>query len=80
MRKHTYVTNEGVAVTRTHTGRIGSGTYYYDLEAPTQELLDNWKKEFFREYHPAGYCSTVEMLGNDGKTFKAKAERWGSCD
>jgi hypothetical protein len=54
---------------------------YTIITADTMEELEAETKEYFIQYHPAGYGTCVEWTRtNDAGKFERKITRWHSCD
>lgn len=51
-----------------------------DKTFPTMEQAEEFKEEYYNQYHPAGYGTTLSVTKQDNGTYRVTGYRSSSCD
>jgi hypothetical protein len=47
---------------------------------PTRAEAEQQMEKFYRDYHPAGYATSLVLKGDDETGWYFEGTRWDSCD
>jgi hypothetical protein len=51
-----------------------------DKTFDTQKAAEEFRDSYLREYHPAGYGTTLSITKQDNGKFRVTGYRWSTCD